>query len=60
MAQFFYEHISQRYGKAKYISIEKSTPTQETLVSGVQRIISINNSEGSMLVSAHASTVHAE
>jgi hypothetical protein len=61
--QFYYEYVSQRCGEAKSISIWKSTPTPWTdagvaFVYAVQDIVSIKNSEGSMLVSAHAPTVY--
>jgi hypothetical protein len=64
MAQFYYEHVSQRCGEAKSISIKKSTPTPCTdagvaFLSVVKYIISIKDREGSMLESAHASTVYA-
>jgi hypothetical protein len=64
IAQFYYELVSQRRGEAKSVSIKKSTPTSWTdagvaFVSGVQCIISIKDSEGSMLVTAHASAVYA-
>jgi hypothetical protein len=60
----YYKHVSQRCGEAKFISISKSTPTPRTdagvtFVSAVQCIISIKDSDGSILVSAHASTVYA-
>jgi hypothetical protein len=56
---FYYVHVLQRCGDAKYISIKKSTPTPRTdagvaLVSEVQCIISIKDSEGSMPVIAPA------
>jgi len=54
--QFYYEHVSQRCGKAESISIWQSTPT--SLLCPPHNI-SIKDSEGSMLVSAHASTVYA-
>jgi hypothetical protein len=62
ITQFYYEHVSQRCGEAKHISISKSTPTSWTdaavaFVFAVQYIISIKYRAGSMLVSAHASTV---
>jgi hypothetical protein len=64
IAQLFYEHVSNHCGEAKSISILKSTPTPWTdagvdFVSAEQYIIYIKNSEGSMLVIAHASTVYA-
>jgi hypothetical protein len=64
IAQFYYEHVSQRCGEAKSSPISKSIPTPWTdagvaFVSGLQYTISMKDSEVSMLVSAHASTVHA-
>jgi len=64
ITHFYYEHVSQRCGEVKYISIQKSTPTPwadagVAFVSGVEYIIPIKDSEGCMLVSAHAPTVYA-
>jgi hypothetical protein len=64
ITQFDYEHVSQRCGEPKSTSISKSTPTPWTdagvaFVFGVQCIISVKDSEGSILVSAHASTLYA-
>jgi len=61
---FYYLHVSQRCGDAKSISIKKLTPTPRTdagvaFVSAVQYVVSIKDSEGSMLGSAHASSVYA-
>jgi hypothetical protein len=63
ITQFYYEHVSQPCGEAKSISIWKSTPTLWTdagvaFVYAVQNIITIKDSEGRMLVSAHAPTVY--
>jgi hypothetical protein len=62
--QCYFAHASQRWGEAKSVSIQNSTPTPwndagVAFVSGVHYIISIKDSEGSMLVSAHESTVYA-
>jgi hypothetical protein len=64
IAHFYYEYVSQPYAKAKSVWIWKSTPTPWTdasisFVSTVKYIISFEDSEGSMLVSSHASTVYA-
>jgi hypothetical protein len=64
-AQFYYEHVSQRCGEAKSTWNNKSTPTPKTdagvaLVSSVQYIISIKDSEGSKQVSTHASTAYVQ
>jgi hypothetical protein len=61
MAQFYYEHVSQRCGEAKSISIWKSTPTPWTdadvaFLPGVQCIIYIKDTEDTMLVGENAST----
>jgi hypothetical protein len=59
IAQCYFEHVSQLYGKAKSISVLKSTPTPLTdagvvSFSGVQYIISVRECGGNMLGSAHA------
>jgi hypothetical protein len=59
----YFANVSQRYGEAKYISVYKSTPTPYTdagvvFFSCVQYIISVRDSEGNMLGSAHASTIY--
>jgi hypothetical protein len=64
IAQNSFINVLQRYREAKFISIQKSTPTPWTdagvaFVCAVKYIISIKDSEGSMLVSAHASTAYA-
>jgi len=52
--------LSQRCGEGKSISILKiDTDAGVAFVTGDLYIISIKDSEGSMLVSAHASTVYA-
>jgi hypothetical protein len=61
---FYYLHVLQRCGDAKYISIKKSTPTPRTdagvaFVSAVQYVLSIKDSGCIMLGSAHASSVYA-
>jgi len=63
IAQFYYEHVSQRRREAKSISIWKLTPTPWTdagvhFVSGEQYIISIKDSDGNVLASAHASMTY--
>jgi hypothetical protein len=58
-----YEHVSKCCGEAKSTSIQKSTPTPWTdvgvaFVCTVKYIPSVKDSEGSTMVSAHASTVY--
>jgi len=62
--QSYYEHVSKRCREAESISISKSTltPGSDTgvaFVPAVKQIISNKDREGSMPVSAQASTVYA-
>jgi len=63
IAQSSFEHVSKRNGEAKSICLNSTpTPWNGTSVGflffGVQFIISVKESEGSMLGSAHASTTY--
>jgi hypothetical protein len=63
IAQCYFELLSQQFGEAKFISVEKSSPTPWTgagvgFFSGVQYIIRVKGSEGFILGCAHASTTY--
>jgi hypothetical protein len=47
IAQFYFEHFSQRYGEAKSICLKVDAGVG--FFSGVQYIISVKESEGNML-----------
>jgi hypothetical protein len=54
--QYYLAHVSQRYGEAESICLKVDAGVG--FFSGVQYIISVKESEGIMLGSAHASTTY--
>jgi hypothetical protein len=62
IAPFYYEHVSQRCGETKIhtnLKIDADALNRRRRRFCVRRKIYLSDSEGSTLVSAHASTVYA-